>query len=201
MCSASTEAITQPAATTDQDGLCGFFEWSSRSDLFWPVHSRIAPPNSARIVYWWRCLSVCSTCLHLHSWRLIVWYPFNLSPSSSDFLSNLLVLLIRILNSGISDSGLTMHLSEATAGSLSGVGHSTAYEEISTYTYVPHGLFFLMNLICWLLTWTDRHTSLAVKYLFLTNHGLNDEHPDLVIEPFNAAAEQNDYEVRLASRL
>ncbi|KAG6878018.1 hypothetical protein C0993_000799 [Termitomyces sp. T159_Od127] len=55
---------------------------------------------------------------------------------SSDFLSNLLVLLIRILNSGISDSGLTMHLSEATAGSLNGVGHSTAYEEISTYTYV-----------------------------------------------------------------
>ncbi|KAG6872506.1 hypothetical protein C0995_009262 [Termitomyces sp. Mi166 len=89
---------------------------------------------------------------------------------SSDFLSNLLVLLIRILNSGISDSGLTMHLSEATAGSLSGVGHSTVYEEISTYT-------------------------LAVKYLFLTNDGLEDRHPELVLEPFNAATEQNDYEI------
>jgi len=54
--------------------------------------------------------------------------------SSSDFLSNLLVLLLRILNSGISDSGLLAHLSEATAGSLNGVGHSTAYEELATYS-------------------------------------------------------------------
>lgn len=56
--------------------------------------------------------------------------------SSSDFLANLLVLLLRILNSGIFDSGLLAHLSEATAGSLSGVGHSTAYEEIATYACV-----------------------------------------------------------------
>lgn len=56
--------------------------------------------------------------------------------SSSDFLSNLLVLLLRIMNSGISDSGLLAHLSEATAGSLNGIGHSTAYEEIATYVYV-----------------------------------------------------------------
>jgi hypothetical protein len=53
---------------------------------------------------------------------------------SSDFLSNLLVLLLRVMNSGISDSGLLGHLSEATAGSLSGVGHSTAYEELATYS-------------------------------------------------------------------
>ncbi|KAF8060265.1 hypothetical protein FPV67DRAFT_1424328 [Lyophyllum atratum] len=94
---------------------------------------------------------------------------------SSDFLSNLLVLLLRVLNSGISDSGLTVHLSEATAGSLSGVGHSTAYEELSTY-------------------------SLAVKYLFLTNNGLEDRHTDLVLEPFNATTEQNDYEIPWALR-
>ena len=56
------------------------------------------------------------------------------SCSSSDFLSNLLVLLIRIMNSGLSDSGLLAHLSEATAGTLSGVGHSTAYEELATYS-------------------------------------------------------------------
>jgi len=56
--------------------------------------------------------------------------------SSSDFLSNLLVLLLRILNSGIPDSGLLAHLSEATAGSLSGVGHSSAYEELATYSCV-----------------------------------------------------------------
>lgn len=53
---------------------------------------------------------------------------------SSDFLSNLLVLLLRVMNSGISDSGLLAHLSEATAGSLNGVGHSTVYEELATYS-------------------------------------------------------------------
>ena len=58
--------------------------------------------------------------------------------SSSDFVSNLLVLLIRILNSGISDSGLIAHLSEATAGSLIGVGHSTAYGELATFSSVHH---------------------------------------------------------------
>ena len=54
-------------------------------------------------------------------------------PRSTDFLSNLLVLLLRILNSGLSDSGLLAHLSEAVAGSLNGVGHSTAYEEPAPY--------------------------------------------------------------------
>lgn len=56
--------------------------------------------------------------------------------SSSDFLSNLLVLLLRVTNIGLSDGGLLTHLSEATAGSLSGIGHSTAYEELATYSYV-----------------------------------------------------------------
>lgn len=93
---------------------------------------------------------------------------------TSDFLSNLLVLLIRILNAGISDSGLLAHLSEATAGSLSGVGHSTAYEEIATY-------------------------SLAVKYLFSTNDGLAD-HPTATLESFNANHERNDYEIPWALR-
>ncbi|KAL0953078.1 hypothetical protein HGRIS_007278 [Hohenbuehelia grisea] len=88
---------------------------------------------------------------------------------SSDFLSNLLVLLLRIMNAGLSESGLLTHLSEATAGSLNGVGHSTAYEELATF-------------------------SLAVKYLFLTNDGLEDP-PPLHVEPFNANTEQNDYEI------
>lgn len=79
--------------------------------------------------------------------------------SSSDFLSNLLVLLLRILNSGISDSGLLAHLSEATAGSLNGVGHSTAYEEISTYTYVRH---MSLNLIIFVLI------SLSPSFLFFS---------------------------------
>jgi len=54
--------------------------------------------------------------------------------SSSDFVSNLLVLLLRVLNCGLSDSGLLAHLSEVTAGSLNGVGHSTAYEELATFS-------------------------------------------------------------------
>lgn len=56
--------------------------------------------------------------------------------SSSDFLSNLLVLLLRVMNVGLSDSGLVTHLSEATAGSLNGIGHSSAYEELATYSCV-----------------------------------------------------------------
>ncbi|KAF8200093.1 hypothetical protein BJ912DRAFT_947921 [Pholiota molesta] len=88
---------------------------------------------------------------------------------SSDFLSNLLVLLLRILNAGMSDSGLLAHLSEATAGSLNGVGHSTAYEEVATY-------------------------SLAVQYLFMANEGVTEE-SRLEVEPFNATQEQNDYEI------
>ncbi|KAI0945874.1 hypothetical protein AcV7_009996 [Taiwanofungus camphoratus] len=88
---------------------------------------------------------------------------------SSDFLSNLLVLLIRIMNSGLSEGGLLNHLSEATAGTLSGVGHSSAYEEPATF-------------------------SLAVKYFFLTTDGDN-ERKEFVVEPFNAVNEQNDYEI------
>ena len=62
----------------------------------------------------------------------------------------LLVLLIRILNAGLPDSGLALHLSEATAGSLSGIGHSTAYEEAGVYEYVedaskPLGVRFQIN--------------------------------------------------------
>ena len=40
------------------------------------------------------------------------------------------------MNVGLSDGGLLTHLSEATAGSLSGIGHSTAYEELATYSCV-----------------------------------------------------------------
>ncbi|KAG7096777.1 hypothetical protein E1B28_004187 [Marasmius oreades] len=94
--------------------------------------------------------------------------------SSSDFLSNLLVLLLRVRNCGLPDSGLLAHLSDVTAGTLSGVGHSTAYEELSNY-------------------------ALAVNYLFLTNDGL-EEHPKLHVEPFNANSEQNDYEIPWALR-
>lgn len=90
----------------------------------------------------------------------------------------------------MSDSGLLTHLSEATAGSLNGVGHSTAYEELATYSWVKFASSGGRV--------TDgaptNLSSLAVKYLFLTDHGL-EEHSELTVEPFNASTEQNDYEV------
>lgn len=93
---------------------------------------------------------------------------------SSDFLSNLLVLLLRIRNAGLSDGGLLAHLSESTAGSLNGVGHSTAYEETATYL-------------------------LAINYLFLTDSGQHSQ-VELAMEPFDVRAEQNDYEIPWALR-
>lgn len=67
--------------------------------------------------------------------------------SSSDFLSNLLVLLLRIRNANLPDGGLLAHLSEATAGSLNGVGHSTAYEELATFSYVHRQLYVAVLLM------------------------------------------------------
>ncbi|KAH7107698.1 hypothetical protein BKA62DRAFT_143365 [Auriculariales sp. MPI-PUGE-AT-0066] len=94
--------------------------------------------------------------------------------SSSDFLSNLLILLIRLRNAGIDDAGLIAHLSEATAGSVSGVGHSTAYEELGVY-------------------------SLAVRYMFESSGVLNGP-AELAIEPFSPRAPRNDYEIPWALR-
>jgi len=57
---------------------------------------------------------------------------------------------------------------------LSGIGHSTAYEELSSF-------------------------SLAVNYLFLTSTG-SEDHPELTVESFNASDEMNDYEIPWALR-
>lgn len=47
-----------------------------------------------------------------------------------------------------------------------------------------------------LIHFFDTRHRLAVKYLFLTNDGL-EEHSELVLEPFNATSEQNDYDVQI----
>ncbi|PVF92514.1 hypothetical protein CPB86DRAFT_791078 [Serendipita vermifera] len=94
--------------------------------------------------------------------------------NTSDFLSNLLVLLLRLRNAGIDDGGLLTHLSEATAGSLSGVGHSSAYLDPGAY-------------------------DLAVRFLFETSDALGDE-PKFEFEPFSAKASRNDYEIPWALR-
>ncbi|KAF9511500.1 hypothetical protein BS47DRAFT_1486796 [Hydnum rufescens UP504] len=88
--------------------------------------------------------------------------------SSSDFLSNLIVLLLRIRNAGLDDGGLLADLSLATAGSLSGVGHSSAYEEPATY-------------------------ALAARFLFETSGPL--EESSLVLDSFQARAIRNDYHI------
>ncbi|KAG9049907.1 hypothetical protein FS837_008669 [Tulasnella sp. UAMH 9824] len=94
---------------------------------------------------------------------------------ASDFLSNLIVLLLRIRNAGLDDSGLITHLSEGTAGSLSGVGHSTPYGYSGCY-------------------------DLAVRYLFETSGVLGNEKPELRVDPFQARATRNDYEIPWALR-
>jgi hypothetical protein len=91
------------------------------------------------------------------------------------------------MNVGLSDSGLLTHLSEATAGSLSGIGHSTVYEELATYSFVSPRCIQIGS-------FSDDGHSLAVNYLFMTDHG-SDEHPELVVHDFDANTELNDYEV------
>jgi hypothetical protein len=94
------------------------------------------------------------------------------------------------MNVGLSDSGLLTHLSEATAGSLNGIGHSSAYEELATYSWVK-----LNPRIVLTCSDDEPRRRLAVNYLFMTNEGTN-KHPELVLQPFDAKAERNDYEVR-----
>lgn len=139
------------SALIDQDGVYSLAERPGRTDIFRNFSRCLASPHSESTLHRWRCLSVSTAPFSLTSltgvclWLLqatnilvcssLLRADFDLA-SSSDFLSNLLVLLLRILNSGLSDSGLLVHLSEATAGSLNGVGHSTIYEELGTYSSV-----------------------------------------------------------------
>lgn len=113
-----------------------------------------------------------------------------MSHSSSDFLSNLLILLLRLRNAGIDDAGLIALLSEATAGSLSGVGHSSAYEELGTYSYAKVSTTELsLTLTC----------SLAVRFLFEASGVLHGP-AELQVDHFSPRAPRNDYEIPWALR-
>jgi hypothetical protein len=46
--------------------------------------------------------------------------------SGADFMTNLVVFSTRLRNAGLSSHGLDFHLSEALAGALTGLGHSTS---------------------------------------------------------------------------
>nr|XP_018260063.1 uncharacterized protein I303_06980 [Kwoniella dejecticola CBS 10117]OBR82221.1 hypothetical protein I303_06980 [Kwoniella dejecticola CBS 10117] len=104
-----------------------------------------------------------------HPLLLRALYVDGASYTQSDFMTNLLCFAFMLRNAGIDDQRLVEHLSEATAGSLTGVGHSTPYEELSCY-------------------------SVAVQYLF---HSGPARHPvpPLEIEPFSARDAKNDFEL------
>lgn len=93
------------------------------------------------------------------------------SYSASDFMTNLLCFAFMLRNAGISDEHLIEHLSEATAGSLTGLGHSTPYEEPATFR-------------------------LAVDYLFHAGPVRPTEPAsELQIEHFSVREGRNDYEL------
>ncbi|ORY34567.1 hypothetical protein BCR39DRAFT_513405 [Naematelia encephala] len=91
------------------------------------------------------------------------------SYSRSDFMTNLLAFALLLRNAGLDDQRLVEHLSEATAGSLTGIGHSTPYEDPSCY-------------------------ALAVDYLFHAGPAASPM-PPLQVEPFAARDARNDFEL------
>lgn len=91
------------------------------------------------------------------------------SYSASDFMTNLICFAFMLRNAGIDDQRLVEHLSEATAGSLTGVGHSSPYEELACYR-------------------------LAVDYLFYAGPAAHPL-PPLEVETFAARDARNDFEL------
>ncbi|KAI9473405.1 MAG: hypothetical protein EXX96DRAFT_487849 [Benjaminiella poitrasii] len=62
--------------------------------------------------------------------------------NSNDFLIRLILFALKLLNLGLSDHGLLIHLSQALAGNFwQGEGHSTIYEEIDVFTLSLQYLF------------------------------------------------------------
>ncbi|KAK8849822.1 hypothetical protein IAR55_005158 [Kwoniella newhampshirensis] len=104
-----------------------------------------------------------------HPLLLRALYVDGASYTQSDFMTNLLCFAFMLRNAGIDDQGLVEHLSEATAGSLTGIGHSTPYEELSCY-------------------------NLAVDYLFYAGSARHPMVP-LKVEPFAAREAKNEYEL------
>ncbi|KAH9463852.1 hypothetical protein Pst134EA_015933 [Puccinia striiformis f. sp. tritici] len=60
---------------------------------------------------------------------------------STDFLTNLIVFCISLRNAGFDDHGLIFLLSDYLVGSLSGVGHSTLYENPNLFTLAVRYFF------------------------------------------------------------
>lgn len=88
--------------------------------------------------------------------------------AAEDWMTSMLVFCMMLRNAGLDDQGLMTHLSEVTAGGLTGVGHSAPYEDLGGY-------------------------NLAVRYLLTTDSPR--DAPSLDIEPFASRDARNDYEL------
>lgn len=93
---------------------------------------------------------------------------------STDFLTNLITFCQRLKNSGLSDHGLQNHLSDVLVGSLSGVGHSSVYEDKDVY-------------------------DLAIRYFFETSSPL--ESPTYLSQEFIESQSKANQSRRLPSSL
>lgn len=98
--------------------------------------------------------------------------------TSADFMTNLVVFTTRLRNAGISPHGLDFHLSEALAGSLMGVGHSTVYDEPQVYYYAARYLL---------------ETTGVVQAASSPSHASQDVPPLFEVEPFDPRVPTNPY--------
>lgn len=89
-------------------------------------------------------------------------------PSSHDFVIDLIVLGLLILNAGLDDQGLVSHLSPAMSGTWLGAGHTTPYEDPGPYNH-------------------------ALRYLLSNDRSPTDM--ALSVEPFSARDVKNEYEL------
>ncbi|ODN80175.1 hypothetical protein L198_07831 [Cryptococcus wingfieldii CBS 7118] len=148
---------TSPVSLAYQRALAMVLENEVRVVLLASLNDQVVPIYGASFS--------CAT----HPLLLRALYVDGASYTQSDFMTNLLCFAFMLRNAGIDDERLVEHLSEATAGGLTGLGHSTPYEELSSF-------------------------SLAVNYLFYATPARKPL-PPLQIEPFNARDARNDFEL------
>ncbi|KAJ1502750.1 hypothetical protein HMI55_002758, partial [Coelomomyces lativittatus] len=104
-----------------------------------------------------------------------------------DFLSHLVIFALKLRNSGVSDHGLLVYLSDVVAGSLYfGSGHSTLYEEAGVYELAINFLF------------TTKHPEdfpLAPVYRSSFSEWFGSKKPKshFVLKPFDAPIRLNPY--------
>ena len=77
-----------------------------------------------------------------------------------------MVLIVRAMNTGISDRGLFTHLSDPVAGNIRDLGHKKPEEPV-VYSYVIQFVSFMPSNFSSVLTVSP--CRLAVKYLFLAD--------------------------------